>query len=176
MNIRPAISDDIPRLIDLDHDYSTDHVWQMGYQTERDAVSITFREVRLPRPMRVQYPRNPGRLMDHWIHMQALLVAEHEGDLLGYGCMIDGPAPRSGWVTDLLVDFPHRRQGIGTRLLGAIKKWCLENERDHLILEMQSKNFPAISLARKLGFHFTGYSDRYYPDQEIVLFFHLSLK
>jgi len=40
-----------------------------------------------------------------------------------------------------------------------------------MILEMQSKNYPAISLARKMGFVFSGYSDRYYPDREIALFF-----
>ena len=42
---------------------------------------------------------------------------------------------------------------------------------NQLFLEMQSKNYPAICLARKNGFAFSGYSDRYYSDQDIVLFF-----
>jgi RimJ/RimL family protein N-acetyltransferase len=40
---------------------------------------------------------------------------------------------------------------------------------------MQSKNYPAIALARKLGFSYSGYSDRYYADQDIALFFYLGV-
>jgi hypothetical protein len=45
-----------------------------------------------------------------------------------------------------------------------------------LFLEMQSKNIPAIRLATKMGSVFSGYSDRYYPNQDIALFFALSLR
>ena len=41
---------------------------------------------------------------------------------------------------------------------------------------MQSKNNPAIRLAQKMGFAFAGYSDRYYRDQDIALFFCLELR
>ena len=37
--------------------------------------------------------------------------------------------------------------------------------------EMQSKNYPGISMANKLGYEFCGYSDRYYTNQDIALFF-----
>jgi RimJ/RimL family protein N-acetyltransferase len=40
---------------------------------------------------------------------------------------------------------------------------------------MQSKNHPAIAMARKLGFSYAGYSDRYYVDQDIALFFSLGV-
>jgi hypothetical protein len=30
-------------------------------------------------------------------------------------------------------------------------------------------------LARKLGFAYSGYSDRYYPNEDIALFFYLDL-
>jgi ribosomal protein S18 acetylase RimI-like enzyme len=40
-----------------------------------------------------------------------------------------------------------------------------------MILEMQSKNIPAVHLAMRLGYEFCGYNDHYYSNQDIALFF-----
>ena len=37
------------------------------------------------------------------------------------------------------------------------------------------KNYPAICLAQRTGFRYAGYSDLYYPDQDIALFFAVEL-
>ncbi len=174
--IRPAISSDLPELIRLDHDYSTDHVWQMATARGADEAGATFRQVRLPRPMRVVYPRDPARLADDWTRVPALLVATVEESLLGYAVLLVGPATGAGWITDLVVGSPHRRQGIGTNLLAFAREWCRQRDLTQMVLEMQSKNHPAISLARKLGFTFSGYSEQFYPDQDIALFFTLGLR
>jgi GNAT superfamily N-acetyltransferase len=171
LNIRAAISSDIPRLASLDHHYSTDHVWQMGYQAGPAEIAVSFREVRLPRPMRVEYPRDPGRLADEWNAKLSLQMAEAMEEPVGYTCLVEGPAAQSVWVTDLVVDLRYRRQGVGTRLLSAARDWARERRQGRLFLEMQTKNHAAVSLARKLGLVFAGYSDRYFPDQDIALFF-----
>lgn len=173
--VRQAISSDIPDLVKLDHDYSSDHVWQMGVNRGPDEIGVVFREVRLPRPMRVSYPRDPARLPDEWTRLPALLVAEAHEARLGYLAMTLGPAAGAGWVGDLVVGSLHRRQGVGTQLLAHARDWCRQRKLSALFLEMQSKNFPAISLARKLGFAYAGYSDRYYADQDIALFFSLGV-
>ena len=175
VHVRPAVSSDISALTELDHGFSTDHVWQMGFQGGVEGASIQFQEVRLPRPMRVRYPRDPERLMEEWTHKLTLLVSEIEEELTGYLALESGPAPGSAWITDLVVDLRYRRQGHGTGLLRAARRWSSERDYRTLFLEMQSKNFPAISLARKLGFGFAGYSDHYFPDQDIALFFSLNL-
>lgn len=174
--IRPSVSGDIRDLAALDHDYSTDHVWQMAFQRQTDEVSIVFREVRLPRPMRVSYPRAPSVLVDEWTKKAVLLMAEREQQRLGYLALVDGPAEGSGWMTDLVVGGKHRRQGIGLALLGRGCAWCKAQGLKQVFLEMQSKNYPAIRLAQKMGFAFAGYSDRYYRDQDIALFFCLELR
>jgi ribosomal protein S18 acetylase RimI-like enzyme len=171
LTVRQAISSDIPDLVKLDRDYSSDHVWQMGVSRGPDEIGVVFREVRLPRPMRVNYPRDPARLPDEWTRLPALLVAEAGEARLGYLGMTLGPAADAGWVCDLVVGSLHRRQGVGTQLLAYARDWCRQRKLSALFLEMQSKNFPAISLARKLGFTYAGYSDRYYTDQDIALFF-----
>jgi GNAT superfamily N-acetyltransferase len=164
LTVRQAISSDIPDLVKLDHDYSSDHVWQMGVSRGPDEIGVVFREVRLPRPMRVSYPRDPARLPDGWTRLPALLVAEAGEARLGYLAMTLGPAAGAGWVSDL-----------GTKLLAYGRDWCRQRKLSAMFLEMQSKNFPAISLARKLGFAYAGYSDRYYTDQDIALFFSLGV-
>jgi ribosomal protein S18 acetylase RimI-like enzyme len=174
--IRSSVSGDIRDLASLDHDYSTDHVWQMAFQRQAEEVSVVFREVRLPRPMRVAYPRDPSVLVDDWTKKAALLMAEREKERLAYVALVDGPAAGSGWITDLVVGGRHRRQGIGLALLGRGCGWCKEHGLKQVFLEMQSKNYPAIRLAQKMGFSFAGYSDRYYRDQDIALFFCLELR
>jgi GNAT superfamily N-acetyltransferase len=105
-----------------------------------------------------------------------LLVAELDEEALGYISLVENPAPASGWATDLVVGLRHRRQGVATRLLAAACQWCRGRGMSQLFLEMQSKNIPAIRLATKIGSVFSGYSDRYYPNQDIALFFALSLR
>ena len=176
LDIRPATSSDIPYLMALDHGYSTDYVWQMALQRDPQETSVAFREIRLPRPMRVKYPRDPRRMANEWVKARGMFIAEDAGHPIGYVSFIDGPAPDTVWVTDLVVGLVDRRQGVGTQLLREACIWCSQQGLSRLFLEMQSKNFPALCLARKIGMIFTGYSDRYYPDQDIALFFALDLQ
>ena len=109
--------------MDLDHSYSTDHVWQMSLQSVSPGVEVAFREVRLPRPMRVGYPRRVERLADEWTDRTAVFVGEIEERLAGYLALASAPAPDALWVTDLAVEPALRRQGLGRRLLGEAIGW-----------------------------------------------------
>ena len=173
--IRPAISTDIQSITILDHGYSTDHVWQMSEERRDAAIAVTFRQVRLPRPMRVVYPRNPDLLIDEWTHRYAMFVGELHGVVAAYLALAEGPAPDSALVTDVVVGLRFRREGIASGLLTYASQWALQQGLTRLFLEMQSKNFPAIRMAQKLGFQFSGYSDHYYPNQDIAIFFALDL-
>jgi GNAT superfamily N-acetyltransferase len=174
--IRPAVSSDISRLMELDHGYSTDHVWQMALQTSAPAIEIAFREVRLPRPMRVAYPRRVERLADEWTERSVVLVGEVEGRAAGYLSLSPAPAPEAMWITDLVIDPAFRRQGLGRRLLSEAIGWARARGQGRLFFEMQSKNYGAIQLAQKLGFVFSGYSDFFYPNEDISLFFSFDLR
>ena len=50
----------------LDHSCLSDYVWQLELRRETAQVSANFREVRLPRSVAVNYPRNPLSLADEW--------------------------------------------------------------------------------------------------------------
>jgi ribosomal protein S18 acetylase RimI-like enzyme len=84
---------------------------------------------------------------------------------------MQGLAPQTTWITDLIVMRRLRRQGIGTALILASQEWALQKKSRRIILEMQPKNYPAICLANKLSFELCGYNDHYYTNNDIALFF-----
>jgi ribosomal protein S18 acetylase RimI-like enzyme len=177
IEIRPAVATDIPILIELDHNYMTDFVWQMDLQQPVEGqIQIGFREIRLPRSVRVEYPRSPRALMVDWTQRDGLLVGVLAEQVIGYVGVRLNVAPLTTWVTDLAVKRRQRRQGIGSALLLAAQEWGLAHESRNLALEIQPKNYPAIRMAQKLGFEFCGYNDRYFANRDIGLFFAKSLR
>ena len=170
-NIRSAISTDIPKMVSLDHNYATGHVWQMTLDLTDTQTQVSFREVRLPREVHVNYPRIPRKLVDDWTKRDLLLLAEEADFVRGYISVRLGVAPASAWIEDLAVDRIYRRKGIGSTLVLAAQEWCGKKGIHRLTLEMQPKNYPAIQFANNLGFEFSGYNDQYYRDQEIAIFF-----
>lgn len=173
IEVRPAIASDIPTLIALDHHYTSDHVWQMQFKQDRESgqINANFRQVRLPRSVRVEYPRSPRGLADDWTHRSGLLVALLENTPIGYASLMINMPTHTAWVTDLVINRRLRRQGIGSALTLAALEWALHMDCRRLVLEMQNKNHPAIMMAFKLGFEFCGYKDRYFPNYETGIFF-----
>lgn len=174
-HIRPAVATDLPRLMDFDHAGASDYVWQLDLRKENGQVLASFREVRLPRPISVNYPRNPSSLADEWLQRSVTLIAL-DGDVsVGYACILEHSRGTTAWITDLVVDTSSRRRGIGSALLNAAQDWASERSDRDIFLEMTSKNYPAIRLALKFGFEFCGYNDHYYVTQDVALFFGRSL-
>jgi GNAT superfamily N-acetyltransferase len=80
--------------------------------------------------------------------------------------------PITTWVLDLAVQPSIRRQGIGTALVLAALEWTgAQTKSQRMILGMQTKNYPAINLALRMGFDYCGYIDHYYPNRDIAIFF-----
>ena len=163
---------DLQACLALEHDYATDHVWQMNIEENGDAlggIGVRFRLVRLPRVVQVAYPRTREALARGWQKRDCFLVAEAEGVLLGYVYMRVDEA--RGWVRDLVVGAPFRRRRIGSALLEQAIRWALLHRVAHITLEMQTKNYPAIQFAQGHGFAFCGFDDRHYDNGDIAVFF-----
>lgn len=155
----------------LDHHYTTDHVWQMDTREEGDELLVRFRTVRLPRGMQVAYPRDNHSLAQAWKKCDCFLVAVTDDVILGYvNVRIDEPLAR-GRIQDLVVGQPFRHRRIGSALLDQAMRWARLHGISHITLEMQTKNYPAITFARKRGFVFCGFNDHYYSNHDIALFF-----
>jgi ribosomal protein S18 acetylase RimI-like enzyme len=174
--IRPANSSDFPRLMAMDHSCSSDYVWQLELRSEPRRVTANFHEVRLPRSVAVTYPRNPSILADEWMKRDVLLVAMQGETPVGYAGAVEEGVSSVAWVMDLVVAPQARRKGVASALLTAIQAWAVERGVRRIVLETQSKNHPCIRLAQKFGYEFCGYNDRYYPTQDVALFFGRALK
>ena len=175
IEIRPAVATDLPRMMGMDHSCKTEYVWQLDLRKESGQVSASLREVRLPRPVPVAYPRSPFSLADEWRYKSAVLVAV-DASVVGYICISEQSAATVAWVTDLVVTPDYRRHGIGSTLLKSAQDLAFENGSHMFIFETQAKNQPAIHMAQKFGLEFCGYNDHYYASQDVALFFGRTLK
>ena len=130
IEIRPPTSAEIPKMVEIDHDYVSDHVWQMEVQHESGQkpsdlkVDIIFRQLKLPRSVKVEYPRFPKELASDWKDRSCLLVAVLKGEVVGYTSMMLTIAPNTSWMTDLVIMRKVRRQGIGSALILAGQDWA----------------------------------------------------
>lgn len=176
IELRPAIKNDLDSMLSLEHSVEVNRAWQMEHHFETGQISIQFRDVSLPRGLRLAYPRNPEILRKEWQNRSLILVACENRKVVGYMDLIQPAASKHAWILDLVVREDRRRKGIGSALLMAACEWASIRDFSDLILEMSIKNYAAICLAMKIGFEFNGHHDHYFPNQDIALFFHRSLK
>ena len=50
-------------------------------------------------------------------------------------------------------------------------RWARERRLKQIVVEVQTKNHPAICLLDKLGFTFCGFNDRHYLNQDIAVLY-----
>ena len=174
IEIRSTVSTDLARLSALDHTIDTDYVWQLDLHREAGQVEVSLREVRLPRTVWLEHPRPVSELPDTW-HLRPMLSAMSGLEAVAYVRFTDEIVPHAVWITDVVVGKPMRGKGLARKLLGAAEAWGLQRELRRAIIEVQSKNAPAIRMVQKLGFEFCGYNDQYYSTRDVALFFARSI-
>lgn len=171
MQLRPAEPKDLAPCKRLDHSYTTNRVWQMDTRMMNGSRRVVFRTVRLPREIEVSYPREGEDLIAGWRRRDGFLVAEIDEWVCGYASLTIQPEHGILWVGDLVVDRSQRQRGVGTALLKASAQWGWTQGMVRLTLEIQTKNYPAISFCRSRGLTFSGYNDHYWASEDIAVFF-----
>jgi GNAT superfamily N-acetyltransferase len=169
--VRPAQKRDLDACLQLNHALDTSHVWQMQRREGADLTSISFQSVRLPRPIRVEYPRAANELRGDLADIDNVLVAEAEGVLLGYTQITVMQSDMSAWLRNIIVDEPWRRHRIGRALFDQAKQLARVRGANHITAETSTKSYPAIQFMLSRGLLFCGFNDRYYASQDIALFF-----
>ncbi|MBL8162424.1 MAG: GNAT family N-acetyltransferase [Anaerolineae bacterium] len=178
LRIRDGQESDIPRCLELDHQYETDFVWQMSVNEEHGRWQVNFSPQRLPRTLEVAYAADEARMQLALPPEHAFLVAvtKDGAETLGYLTLRQDAAHGIGWVQDVVVSRPYRRRRIGTRLLNIARQWAKEQHLQQLTVETTTQNYPAILFCQQAGLQFCGYNDRYFPNHDIATFFSQSLR
>lgn len=90
------------------------------------------------------------------------IVAEADGRVVAYAgawLVFD-----EGHITNIAVDAPWRRQGIGSGVTKALMQYAANMGVDYLTLEVRKSNLAAQGMYRALGFVELGVRKRYYED------------
>lgn len=101
--------------------------------------------------------------------MHVFLLAVEGDCLLGYVGLMH--VLDEGYIANVAVEPSARRQGIGDRLIAALKERAAALSLRFLTLEVRESNEPAIALYRKHGFVPVGRRKKYYdlPTEDAIL-------
>jgi ribosomal protein S18 acetylase RimI-like enzyme len=175
--IRDALVADLEACLTLDHSYETDYVWQMTVSPGVEIRQIIFRKERLPRTNKIDYPSDELRLRLALPPEICYLVAagKDEPTMLGYLTLRLQVVHRIALIQDIVVSQQFRRHRIGSRLLAVARRWAKEHKAQQLLVETQTKNYPAIEFLQSQGLRFCGFNDQYFRNRDIAVFFGQSL-
>lgn len=171
VEVAPAVLKDLVQLSALNHQCESLYVWQMDSEIEHEQINVSFRQIRLPRSIRLEYPRKTNALADTWKTHDLFLVAKITGQAAGYLTLDLVNGQNTGRVFDLVVDEPYRRKGVATALLISAQDWLKAKNIKKINLEIQTRNHAAICLAKKMRYEFTGYLDEYFNNIDTAVFF-----
>jgi len=173
--IRRAFLEDAEACSHMDASTEADHVWQMEERSVGSELQIAFRQVKLPRPMRVPYPRKLDDLAEACERDECFLVAVEGSELLGFIDVRVQAWDRAGWVHHLVVARRYRRKGVGMRLVQVAADWARRAGLRQIVLECSTKNYPGLCFCQRLGSSFCGFNDQLYSSQDIAVFFAYAL-
>jgi len=176
VSIRKVRSDDWEACAALDHSAVTDRAWRVEVREQQGRISVAFEPVRLPRPVRLPYPRQDADLTAGWEGCDLFLVATTGRRICGYVAARVLPGHGLVWVQDLVVDRDWRRRGVGSELLRRATEWARRSGLERLVVEVSTKNDPAICFLRAQGLAFCGYHDQHWRTQDVAVLFAQSVR
>lgn len=69
-------------------------------------------------------------------------------------------------ITNIAVHSDYRRNGVASKLVEELLKYCNEHGISYVLLEVRLNNFPAQKLYEKYGFHSDGIRKGYYKNPD----------
>ena len=167
---RPTLHD-LNECAKLDATYTTQKVWQMNLQSDAGRIQVHFNLVHLPRTMTIPTPPEARDLTKAWQRGDGIYAARRGNKILGYIHVIIHPEEKTGHIRRHVVIPEFRQQGVGSALLARALEWGRERKLRSLEIDLSTKNHPAIDFYLAHGFVFTGFSERLWGRQEILMHF-----
>lgn len=169
MHIRRPTLHDLNECAKLDPAYTTQRVWQMNLSVESTTIQIGFQLAPLPRPITLPGVPISDALLPCWQRGDCMYASRQDTTITGFIHLASDPATRMGRIEHHVVLRERRRQGIGTALIETAMQWSRDHHLRSLSVEVNTRNHPAIAFYTSHGFAFSGFHERFYSDQEIIL-------
>ena len=171
LQIRHAKQDDLEKMISFDHHSEGAFAYKLEVTRDKHSQTSTFQRVKLPRTVSIAYPKDEEKLLKSWAKSETILVGCLMDEPVAYVSLEGSSLPKTARICDLAVEKSLRHKEIGTNMLAASEAWARERKLGRLLIEIQMRNDPAISLVKKSGFELCGYLDRFFPNGDTALFF-----
>jgi ribosomal protein S18 acetylase RimI-like enzyme len=176
MEIRLATYADLNQCLGLDTSFETEYVWQMKERNSNGDIAIGFHLTRLPRPMKVTGVISPDDVSHNFMNGGVLFVADEGSQVCAFVDVTTSEWNEAALINNLVVAPAVRRKGLGSRLMRVALDWARQKKLRLALLDTPTKAYPAICLYQKHGFTFCGFSDQWYPNRDIAMFFALGLR
>ena len=167
---RPTLHD-LNECARLDASFTTTKVWQMSLQADSGRIQVQFHLVHLPRPMTVPTPPEDRDLTKAWQRGDGIYAARRGNDILGYIHVVMNQKEKTVRIHRHVVAPAYRQQGVGAALLDRAVDWARERHLHSFEVALSTKNFPAIEFYLSRDFVFTGFNERLWGRQEILMHF-----
>ncbi len=171
MLVRTVRDGDWEACLGIDAGYETDIAWQMDEYQQSGERHITFREIRLPRTLRIQPMEPDDGHLKSWQRRDSFWVAVEQREIISYLGLVIDQARYQAHIAELVVEPNYRRNGVASAMLLRATEWCLRQRIHQLVLTCPLKAYPAVAFAQHHRFAFCGFQDAYWPGQEVALFF-----
>jgi ribosomal protein S18 acetylase RimI-like enzyme len=166
--------------------YATDRVYRLHREELDTGVQWVLREQGVLLPVRKQYDSGD---VNEWLQSYEDAGPTIELRFLGAGSGdgVDGLLTwrsvawnRTIWLVDIRVRRRLRGRGLGSALVGTLKRIADSSGVRGISVETQITNFPAIQFYRAQGFEVTGFNDHLYANddltrQDVALYLFLEL-
>jgi ribosomal-protein-alanine N-acetyltransferase len=182
VTVRPATEADLPALTRLDLTYPTDRILSLERSGEPPQHTFALRwRNRVPAPMAVYATYAMDGLREALEQTDRFVVAQMDGDVVGFLMIIVPTWTDAAEITDLAVDIAFRRMGAGRALVESAAEWARKRGHRSLWVEPRADNHAAISFYVSLGFRVSGFNDRLnsnadHQDGRPTVYMHLELR
>jgi len=173
MQIRPAVSSDVDRLIDIDGTINSNNYFHVEKTGEGFALAWKIEE----RPLRSKLIE-PNRLDDEQqfaarqiiggIEEGLALVADHGGNVMASLIARLDAAKSVLRLIDVRVDHDHRGQGVGSALLFGSIQHAREAGLRAVWARTKTNNVPAGNFLLKRGFDLAGLDTQFDSNHDLV--------
>lgn len=88
------------------------------------------------------------------------------GNLIGYLSLVDKPSEDAMEVLSIAIDPEFQNKGYGKQMMTFAEELAVKNRRNKIMLVTNTKNLPAISFYKGLGYNIVKEMPNYYGDGE----------